>query len=218
MLPDFRHQLLCSLRLQECRTAIYHTDRVYQLFGASFFEEVIHCPSFDSLENLIIARVVLQDQDEDDWLQIRDLLNGRNAIFDRHLEPMMIPPSFNPGPNEQPEVSLVFLLLFVGHDWGAVVAWAFAIWHPERLRKLGILNVPHPAVMLNFLRRGDPEQLRRSWYIFFFQLPWLPEYLLRKNVWRRIAFALHCTTMARSIPEQTKTLQNINKPGLNLAR
>jgi len=72
----------------------------------------------------------------------------------------------------------------IGHDWGAVVAWALAIWYPERLRKLGILNVPHPAVMLNFLRRGDPEQLRRSWYIFAFQVPWLPEYFLRRNNWR----------------------------------
>jgi len=73
----------------------------------------------------------------------------------------------------------------IGHDWGAVVAWALAIWHPERLHKMGILNVPHPAVMLNFLRCGDPEQLRRSWYIFAFQIPWLPEYLLRVNDWRR---------------------------------
>ena len=72
----------------------------------------------------------------------------------------------------------------IGHDWGAVVAWALAIWHPERLHKLGILNVPHPAVMLNFLRRGDPEQLRRSWYVFAFQIPWLPEYFLRQNDWR----------------------------------
>jgi len=72
----------------------------------------------------------------------------------------------------------------IGHDWGAMVAWSFASWHPERLHKLGILNVPHPAVMLNFLRRGDPEQLRRSWYIFAFQIPWLPEYFLRRNDWR----------------------------------
>jgi pimeloyl-ACP methyl ester carboxylesterase len=77
----------------------------------------------------------------------------------------------------------------VGHDWGAVVAWAFALWHPERLRKLGILNVPHPAVMLRFLGR-DPEQLRRSWYIFFFQLPWLPEYFLRQQDWRGAVRAL----------------------------
>ncbi len=72
----------------------------------------------------------------------------------------------------------------IGHDWGAVVAWAFAIWHPERLRKLGILNVPHPAVMMNFLRRGDPEQLRRSWYVFAFQIPWLPEAIMRSDNWR----------------------------------
>jgi pimeloyl-ACP methyl ester carboxylesterase len=77
----------------------------------------------------------------------------------------------------------------VGHDWGAVVAWAFALWHPERVRKLGILNVPHPAVMLRFLRR-DPEQLRRSWYIFFFQLPWLPEYFLHQQGWRGVVRAL----------------------------
>jgi epoxide hydrolase 4 len=74
----------------------------------------------------------------------------------------------------------------IGHDWGAAVAWEFAIRHPERLCKLGILNVPHPAVMRNFLRRGDPEQLRRSWYIFAFQIPWLPEYFLRKNDYRNM--------------------------------
>jgi pimeloyl-ACP methyl ester carboxylesterase len=71
----------------------------------------------------------------------------------------------------------------IGHDWGAVVAWVFAIWHPERLYKLGVLNVPHPDVMLRFLGRGDPEQLRRSWYVFAFQIPWLPEYFLRVNDW-----------------------------------
>lgn len=78
----------------------------------------------------------------------------------------------------------------VGHDWGAAVAWTFAMQHPERLRKLAILNVPHPAVMLNFLRRGDPEQWRRSWYIFTFQLPFLPEALLRARNWRNLERAL----------------------------
>jgi pimeloyl-ACP methyl ester carboxylesterase len=77
----------------------------------------------------------------------------------------------------------------VGHDWGAAVAWAAALSHPKRVRRLGILNVPHPAVMLRFLRR-DPEQLRRSWYIFFFQLPWLPEYSLRQNDWRNAVRSL----------------------------
>ncbi|HKV26567.1 MAG TPA: alpha/beta hydrolase [Candidatus Acidoferrum sp.] len=61
-----------------------------------------------------------------------------------------------------------------GHDWGAAVAWATAILHPQRVSRLAILNVPHPSVMLRFLKT-NPRQFRRSWYVFFFQLPWLPE-------------------------------------------
>ena len=71
----------------------------------------------------------------------------------------------------------------VGHDWGAAVAWMLAIQYPERIKRLAILNVPHPAVMRRFLLR-DLEQLRRSWYVFFFQLPWLPEAGMRANDWR----------------------------------
>jgi epoxide hydrolase 4 len=71
----------------------------------------------------------------------------------------------------------------VGHDWGALVAWMLAIKYPERLHRLGIINVPHPAVMWRFLRR-DFEQMRRSWYALFFQLPWLPETILRVGDWR----------------------------------
>ena len=65
----------------------------------------------------------------------------------------------------------------VGHDWGGGVAWTFAMRHPERLERLAILNAPHPLTFLAHLRR--PDQLRRSWYMFFFQLPWLPEAALR---------------------------------------
>jgi pimeloyl-ACP methyl ester carboxylesterase len=68
----------------------------------------------------------------------------------------------------------------VGHDWGAAVAWHMAMRHPERVVRLAILNVPHPAVMRSQLR-SNWRQLLRSWYIFFFQLPWLPEALLRVN-------------------------------------
>lgn len=71
----------------------------------------------------------------------------------------------------------------VGHDWGAAVAWNFAQWYSDRLDRLVIMNVPHPAVMSRFLSR-DFEQLLRSWYIVLFQLPWLPEFFLRMNDWR----------------------------------
>jgi len=61
-----------------------------------------------------------------------------------------------------------------GHDWGAAVAWSVALLHPQRVAKLAILNVPHPSVMRRYLAT-DRRQLRRSWYMFFFQLPFLPE-------------------------------------------
>lgn len=64
-----------------------------------------------------------------------------------------------------------------GHDWGGLVAWATAAYHPASIRRLAILNMPHPQRMLEGLRTA--RQLRKSWYILFFQLPWVPERLLR---------------------------------------
>jgi epoxide hydrolase 4 len=74
----------------------------------------------------------------------------------------------------------------VGHDWGAAIAWMLAIKHPEKLHRLGIINVPHPAVMRRFLQR-DFEQIRRSLYVWFFQLPWLPEMILKTGNWSAAA-------------------------------
>lgn len=65
----------------------------------------------------------------------------------------------------------------VGHDWGAAVAWWVALTAPERLERLVILNGPHPSVMRRHLTRSV-RQLLRSWYIFGFQVPWVPERLL----------------------------------------
>ncbi len=67
-----------------------------------------------------------------------------------------------------------------GHDWGAGVAWWLAIKYPQRLRKLVIVNVPHGSVMTHHLR-SNFSQLRKSWYMFFFQLPGLPEISLSNN-------------------------------------
>jgi pimeloyl-ACP methyl ester carboxylesterase len=66
----------------------------------------------------------------------------------------------------------------VGHDWGASVAWMAAIAFPRRIRRLVILNIPHPAVMNLFLMRS-PIQMVKSWYIAFFQIPALADHLLR---------------------------------------
>jgi pimeloyl-ACP methyl ester carboxylesterase len=64
----------------------------------------------------------------------------------------------------------------VGHDWGGIVAWALAAWHPWRVRTLTALSVPHPAAMVHAMVHGD--QALRSSYIGFFQLPAVPEGVL----------------------------------------
>jgi len=67
-----------------------------------------------------------------------------------------------------------------GHDWGAAVAWATSLQYPQRMRKLAILNVPHPAVFMRTVRT-NPRQMLRSWYMAFFQLPRLPEWRFSSN-------------------------------------
>jgi pimeloyl-ACP methyl ester carboxylesterase len=65
----------------------------------------------------------------------------------------------------------------VGHDWGGVVAWRLAMDYPESVEKLVVMNAPHPATFTPALRENWKQRLK-SWYIFFFQIPWLPETLL----------------------------------------
>ncbi len=77
----------------------------------------------------------------------------------------------------------------IGHDWGAAVAWWAASKYADRLDKLVILNVPHPIVMQRTLQRSL-AQLRKSWYMFFFQIPRLPEALYSRNNWRSVTRAI----------------------------
>ena len=73
----------------------------------------------------------------------------------------------------------------VGHDWGGAAAWWVATKYPQRLEKLVVMNAPYGSVMTKSLSR-DWAQRRRSWYMFFFQLPWLPELVSRRRNWRML--------------------------------
>lgn len=91
--------------------------------------------------------------------------------------------------------------VIVGHDWGAAVAWWLGIKHPSRLKKLVILNGPHPIVMGKQLRRNR-RQRRRSAYMFFFQIPWLPEFLSRLNHWQPTVAAMKRTAQPGTFSDQ----------------
>ena len=81
----------------------------------------------------------------------------------------------------------------VGHDWGAAVTWYLAARYSDRVHRTAMLSVPHPRVFMKNLIM-NPAQLRRSWYIFFFQLPWLPEFILRRRDWALLVRLLRNTS------------------------
>ena len=87
-------------------------------------------------------------------------------------------------------------VLLIGHDWGAIVAWYYAMFGRRPIAKLVIMNVPHPAVARQAMRSF--QQLRKSWYIFFFQLPWVPERFLARNDYAAIAAAFRGMAVDKS--------------------
>jgi epoxide hydrolase 4 len=78
-------------------------------------------------------------------------------------------------------------VMLIAHDWGAIIAWMFAIRQVRPLDRLVIMNVPHPKCAEREIRKW--RQLRKSWYIFFFQIPWLPEKLLLARYARAVRHA-----------------------------
>jgi pimeloyl-ACP methyl ester carboxylesterase len=69
-------------------------------------------------------------------------------------------------------------VMVVGHDWGAITAWNLAMTRPDLVRKLVIINVPHPAAIARELGRSTKQKLKLL-YQLFFQLPLLPELFMR---------------------------------------
>jgi pimeloyl-ACP methyl ester carboxylesterase len=78
--------------------------------------------------------------------------------------------------------------ILVGHDWGGMVAWFTAMTHPELVERLVVMNCPHPVPFRRELKL--PAQKKKSSYMAFFQLPWLPELMMRAFDFRRLRRAL----------------------------
>jgi epoxide hydrolase 4 len=104
--------------------------------------------------------------------------------------------------------------LLIAHDWGGALAWILAMRQPELINRLVVMNLPHPACFARELRR--PRQLLRSWYMFFFQIPALPEFLLGRNDAQAIGNMFRRTSRRRApIPEAAIDVyrQNAMRPG-----
>jgi pimeloyl-ACP methyl ester carboxylesterase len=87
-------------------------------------------------------------------------------------------------------------VVLVGHDWGALIAWYYAMFGRVPISRLIIMNVPHPALAEKGLR--TLRQLKKSWYVFFFQLPWLPEWGLARNGCKAIGHAFRGMAVDKS--------------------
>ena len=83
--------------------------------------------------------------------------------------------------------------VLVGHDWGGAIAWNVAYDYSDRIERLVVMNIPHPNAGEKALQ--NPQQLMRSWYIFAFQLPWLPELVLSANDYQPIGQMLSETAV-----------------------
>jgi len=102
----------------------------------------------------------------------------------------------------------------VAHDWGGAVAWHLAATRPEACERVAILNCPHPVQFRRALSHWS--QVKRSWYVFFFQLPWIPERLLTRHdadAIRRL-FLGNAKDRSHFGPEETQPFcEAIQKPG-----
>ena len=104
--------------------------------------------------------------------------------------------------------------IIVGHDWGGVLAWAFAARYPQMTERLVVMNAPHPEAMRRELR--TLRQLRKSWYMFVFQIPWLPEYMLSRNRANEIGRMLRGAAVQKeAFPREVtaKYQEAMSKPG-----
>jgi epoxide hydrolase 4 len=101
--------------------------------------------------------------------------------------------------------------ILVGHDWGGTVAWTTAMNHPEVVDKLVVLDAAHPRKLMNGL--FNPRQFLRSWYFFFFALPWLPERIVRAKNFRFFRRFVRDARPAYTPEEMEQYIEAWSQPG-----
>ncbi|MEG5139030.1 MULTISPECIES: alpha/beta fold hydrolase [unclassified Microcoleus] len=104
----------------------------------------------------------------------------------------------------------------VGHDCGGAIAWHLAQKFPEKLNRLAILNAPHPQRFVQEMA-SNFDQLRRSWHILAFQVPGIPEWLIRQNLkdFVQNIFQGQAIRKGAFSAEETKIYQTaLEKPGV----
>jgi epoxide hydrolase 4 len=84
-----------------------------------------------------------------------------------------------------------------GHDWGGGVAWNVAIRHPDRVRRLVILDLPHPDAERTMVSKEE----KVSWYSTAFRIPYLPEWTSRLFHWALVSKMLRATSAPGAFPE-----------------
>ncbi len=87
--------------------------------------------------------------------------------------------------------------VLLAHDWGGVIAWYFALRRIRPLDRLVVMNLPHPALFERNVRSGWRQRLR-SWYVLFFQIPWLPERVFRARNARAVTEAFRGMAVDKS--------------------
>jgi pimeloyl-ACP methyl ester carboxylesterase len=99
----------------------------------------------------------------------------------------------------------------VGHDWGGTIAWTLAMNHPEVVERLAILNAAHPRRLSEGLK--NPNQLRKSWYFFFFATPGLPEEVVHLRDWHFFRHFLHEANPPYTEEEFERYVEAWSQPG-----
>lgn len=89
----------------------------------------------------------------------------------------------------------------VGHDWGAVIAYAAGALAPARFHSLTTIAIPHPARFTQVGIRKVPRQLVLSWYMMFFQLRGIAERAIRRSDWALIRRLWNTWSPGLDLPE-----------------